>query len=413
MFLINFFKFLKGYVIISLRGFFIERFINICTRRNIKLWDIKKSSPSFAVMKISTGDFRRIRPVARKTHTKIKIRKKCGLKAFVSKYRSRYALFLGISVFVISCIIMPQFIWVVDIEGCNTIDEKEVASILRDTGVYPGALKHSLLTQQQIRDIVMSRFDNITWAWIYINGSHAVMKIEERTPVPEITDRNQFGNIVALKDGVISKIIVKEGTAGVIPGSAVSAGDLLISGEAATKDGFIRYVHALGEIEAFTYYNESMDVRLFDEVRAPTGRKKTFCTLNAFSNKLNLFLSPKIPFDEYDAKDTVLHLPFNDKYPIPVSLSKTTVSEVTVFRLAVSEKTASDRAREMIENNISKQLLPMSELIEKNIYTEKISDDIVRVHVQMKFKEKIGSYQPMDIPSENTEAPEAPEAPAE
>lgn len=407
MFLIKIFKFLKGYVIITLRGFFIERFINICTRRNIKLWDIKKTSPSFAVIKISVSDFKKIRPVARKTHTKIKIRQKCGLKAFVSKYKSRYALFFGIFIFIISCTVLPQFIWAVDIRGCETIDKNEITALLHETGIYPGAFKHSLITQQQIRDIVMSRFDNITWAWIYINGSRAVLEIEERTPVPEITDKTQFGNIIALKDGVVSKIIVKDGVSDIIPGNAVSAGDILINGEITIKDGSKRYVHALGEVEAFTYYNETRDVKLFDELRTPTGRKKTFCTINAFSNKLNLFISPDIPFSEYDSENKTYHLPFNDKYPIPVSLSKKTVSEVTVSRLDISEKTAADRVRESIENDISKKLLPQSELINKNTYTEKIDDETIRVNVQMEFKEKIGSYQPIpDIPDNSLKTEE-------
>ncbi len=413
MFLIKIFKFLKGYVIITLRGFFIERFINICTRRNIKLWGIKKSSPSFASAKISAGDFKKIRPVARKTHTKVKIRKKCGLKVFAAKYKKRYALFFGIAFFLISCITLPQFIWVVDIDGCETINEQEVIAVLHEAGVYPGAFKHSLITPQQIRDIMMSRFDNITWAWIYINGSRAVMKIEERSQIPEITDKSQYGNITALKDGVISKITVKEGKAEVIPGNAVMAGDTLIRGDIVTNDGTQRFVRALGEIEAYTYYSETRDTKLYDEIRTPTGKKKNFYTLNAFSKNINLFLSDETDFNEYDTADTVYSLPFNDKYPIPLSLSKTTVSEITVSRLDITEQAAADRMREMIENDISKQLLPQSELISKNTYTEKIDSETIRVHVQMEFKEKIGFYQPViqhteeDTPDSGAEIPEA------
>ncbi|MCH5186740.1 MAG: sporulation protein YqfD, partial [Oscillospiraceae bacterium] len=267
MFLIKIFKFLKGYVIITLRGFFIERFINICTVRNIGLWDIKKSNPSFAVMKISARDFKRIRQVARKTHTVVRIKQKRGLKFFVSGYKKRYALFIGIMLFVFSCAVLPRFIWTVDIEGCETISRDEMSKVLHEAGIYAGVRKSTLKTPQEIRDIVMNRFDNITWAWIYINGSHAVMKIEERAEIPEITDKTQTGDIIALKDGVISKITVKEGKALVFPGNAVMAGDTLIAGNITTKDGTPRSVHALGEAEAFTYYSESRDVKLYEDIR--------------------------------------------------------------------------------------------------------------------------------------------------
>lgn len=35
-------NYIKGYVIIFVEGYFLEKFVNICTRRQIFLWDIKK-----------------------------------------------------------------------------------------------------------------------------------------------------------------------------------------------------------------------------------------------------------------------------------------------------------------------------------------------------------------------------------
>ena len=45
----KFFKFLYGYVIIKVYGKGAERFINICLRRNIDVWNIKPFDDSINI----------------------------------------------------------------------------------------------------------------------------------------------------------------------------------------------------------------------------------------------------------------------------------------------------------------------------------------------------------------------------
>ena len=71
MFFIKLIYFLKGYVIIKVEGFFIERFINICIRRGIALKKITRTGNNTASMQVSFSDFKRIRPVARKADVRI------------------------------------------------------------------------------------------------------------------------------------------------------------------------------------------------------------------------------------------------------------------------------------------------------------------------------------------------------
>ena len=68
----KFFKFLKGYVIIEVSGSDIERFLNICVRRDIDVSDVKHHSDGTTVLCISVRNFVLLRPIAYKTKTKIK-----------------------------------------------------------------------------------------------------------------------------------------------------------------------------------------------------------------------------------------------------------------------------------------------------------------------------------------------------
>ena len=72
-------KYILGYVRISVEGYYIERFINICTNNKIMIWNIKKDKNAKIYLNIGTNDFREIINIAKKVKCKVKIIKKKGL----------------------------------------------------------------------------------------------------------------------------------------------------------------------------------------------------------------------------------------------------------------------------------------------------------------------------------------------
>ena len=67
------------YVCVLVKSRFIERFINICIGRNIYLWDIRYKNECEANMKMSMSSFHKVRSIAKKTHSSVRIQKKKGL----------------------------------------------------------------------------------------------------------------------------------------------------------------------------------------------------------------------------------------------------------------------------------------------------------------------------------------------
>ena len=68
-----------GYVNIRVEGFYIERFINICISKKILLHDITREKSTILYAKVGINDYKRLRDVAKKTKSKIKIEGKVGL----------------------------------------------------------------------------------------------------------------------------------------------------------------------------------------------------------------------------------------------------------------------------------------------------------------------------------------------
>ena len=88
MFVRSLLNYFTGYVNIKVEGFFIERFINMCTSKKILLMDIKREKSSIMYAKIGVSDYKRLRQVAKKTKSKVKIQNKKGLPFLAHKYRN-------------------------------------------------------------------------------------------------------------------------------------------------------------------------------------------------------------------------------------------------------------------------------------------------------------------------------------
>ena len=61
MFLVRLANFIYGYVVIIIEGMFPERFLNICARRGIYLWNVKKEGKYQISANISVRGFKMVR----------------------------------------------------------------------------------------------------------------------------------------------------------------------------------------------------------------------------------------------------------------------------------------------------------------------------------------------------------------
>ena len=78
-------NYILGYVNILVEGYFVEKFINICNKQKIFLWNLKRSKTTIIYTNVSIKDFKKLKPIAQKTKCKIKKKKKKGLPFIFNK----------------------------------------------------------------------------------------------------------------------------------------------------------------------------------------------------------------------------------------------------------------------------------------------------------------------------------------
>lgn len=220
-------SYICGYVNISIEGYFIERFINICISKRILLWNTKREKSTYLQTNISIKDFKRIKDVAKKTKCRVTINRKKGLPFMLNRYRKRKIFVLALLIIMFSILATSRYIWNIEVFGNEKIETAEIIKQLNENGIVIGAEKSKIDRDEIIRKIRLKR-DDIAWMSIDLNGTNAIIKIVENTEKPEIIDKNDYCNIVANKSGVITKINAKTGTPVVKIGDVVTKDTMLV-----------------------------------------------------------------------------------------------------------------------------------------------------------------------------------------
>lgn len=224
-----FFRYLQGYLRIRIKGYSPERFINLCKNKDIDIWGLGYNLDSYE-MYIKVKDFRKIKPLLKKTVTKVYILERVGLPFFFHNYRNRNAFFIGIGICTLIVYIMTWFVWNIDFEGNKRFTDEVLMEYLTSEKITPGMLKNKV-DCEQIAKNMRKEFNDIIWVTASLEGTCLTVHVKENTDTFQVnTEEEEPGDIVADKNGIIRSMVTRSGVPKVKVGDEVKAGDVLVSG---------------------------------------------------------------------------------------------------------------------------------------------------------------------------------------
>jgi len=257
-------KYIKGYVIIIVEGFFIEKFINLASNAELKFWDLKRLSLSKIEVKARIKDFKRIRPVVKKSKCRAEIKKKVGIPFFLNRYSKRGYFIVGFALFLSICLICSLFVWKVEVTGNDKIQVEEMLEQLKECGLHTGKIKYFVNADDVVEKMMIKRED-LAWIGIELEGTKAQVKIVEKVMMPDMLEKTPC-NIFSDRVGIITTLNVMMGAPQVQIGDMVQKGQVLVSGVIEGKyPEDTRKVHALADIEMRVWYEGKASVSLEQE----------------------------------------------------------------------------------------------------------------------------------------------------
>lgn len=247
----SYFRAICGYVCVQVKGYGATRFINICAKRGIKLWNVEKNEEGYRV-NISVSDFRKIRNIVRKTKVKVVIVSKHGLPFFFAKVKYHKFFAIGALVCFFWLFIMSNYVWAIEIEGNISITDNMILDYLAENNIEIG-IKRNNIDAESLEKMFRRDFEDITWISIGQDGTTLTIDIKERDVNVYEEDKYVASSLYAPHDGIVTSIIVRSGSACVKKGDIVSEGQLLV-------DGILPIVKTDGTVLGYNLVNADADI---------------------------------------------------------------------------------------------------------------------------------------------------------
>ena len=390
MFIKIIFNYIIGYLRISIEGYYIERFINICKNNKIGIWNLKRDKEINLKFNVGIRDFKEICKITKKTRCKVKIERKKGLPFLLHRYKKRKIFVLLLIIIVALIMLSSNFVWNVEItEESNNVLEN-IEQDLKEAGLETGKLKSKINTKEIINKIRLERED-IAWMGIELKGTNAIVKVVKADKKPEIIDEEEYRNIVSDKEGIITKINAQSGTANVKVGDTIKQGDVLINGWMEGKYTGIRYVHAKGEIEAKVWHTKHKKILYNTTERRETGNVEEKYQIKFNNFKINLYKTLS-KFEIYDTIETENKFKIFSDFYLPISINKITNKEVEEVQKKYSLEEAKNIGIQELEEELDKEIEDKDKIVNKTINTYE-SEVGVDVYVTYEVLENIGTNE--------------------
>jgi similar to stage IV sporulation protein len=374
----------KGYVLVEVGGKNPERLVNLCLIAGFPVWGFSAGDGS-VFFYTTLPKYRGIRKLARRARCVPRVRRRFGLPFIMSRVKKRPLFLLMAALMLAGLIYMAGGTWSIQVKGNETVSERDILSTAASAGLTPGARK-STLSPSAIEAALLTEHPELTWAYVHFQGTLAVIEVVEKTrPAGELP-----GDVVAVKDGVVTSVLVLSGTPLVQPGQTVKAGDTLIAG----SPGDAR-TGARGTVVALTWYEVYRETDLYDPIPVRTGRKTEVKVLRHGMTETVLAGKHNI-FEWYEVEDYPEFTLFRGTSRELTLLSRIFYETEWVPQRITQEEALSIAKREAMEV-IERELPSSAELVDLSYETLTVEEGVIAVRLVVSAEEEIGGVRPWPL----------------
>lgn len=218
----------------------------------VTLLDIKEKG-DFVFFTLYGGDTERAKNILFNAGREYTVVKEGGLKTKIRKNVLRVGLYIGLIFGVIASVFYSRAITRVEISGNENVADEDILAVVREDVTFPQD-KKTVECDELIKKIIS--LEGISSASAEIRGNVLKICVLEEPPLPSVSDKTDYTDIISRYDGIITRINVYSGAPCVKKGDTVKKGQTLVSCDVETSEGTFIKEKASGDVYARVWVTE-------------------------------------------------------------------------------------------------------------------------------------------------------------
>ena len=279
-------RFLRGEIRVCISGAYVERCFNLFAEEGIVFWDLCRKDELRIELSMLSKEKNRLEALAVRSFCTVEILRERGFLQTLRPLRARPILAFGAAAVIGLTFFLQSFVWVITVEGEETVHEETILRQLEELGIRFGTWAPSV-DSQMTRAQMLNRVPELSWLAVNRTGGKLTVLVTERSVATSEKPPYAAGSIVALRDGVITDYRILEGMRLCKRSDVVKAGQILVSGYE-DYGLYLRAVCADAEIYAQTWHNGTVVMPAQRTEKSYTGREWTQISLIIGRKRINL-----------------------------------------------------------------------------------------------------------------------------
>lgn len=361
---------------IKLTGLNFERLLQFLKQNNCIIYDVDRPDYKTLEFTISVSDYKKIIKLNGFRNYNVKVEKSKGLYFFITNIKKKIGLIVGIITTIFLFSFFSMFTFNINVLGNENIKTNEIINVLKENNIKIG--KINKFKNNEVELLLKQKLEDISLVSVIKQGTNIVINIKEK----EKTNEEEFFDIIAPTNLVITSIIVNQGYGLKKVGDIVKKGDVIV-GAYTIQEGKKVPCKPIATIEAEAYYLGHVEFETKEITYIKTGKKIVNSWYEIFNTQI-LKSTKTHNFKHYKTEVINTNL-FNNLF-LPIKIYKETVYELK--EKVITHNFEKEKAKLIAESKtLAYSIFPQDlTVIEENIIISQLNTKYI---IQTVLKSKL------------------------
>ena len=380
---------LLGRVRFRAEGGDAEKLLTACAGQGIPVSGVRATALGFTAW-TPARCYRRLRPLARRSHTRVRLAKKQGLCFVLLRWRGRWGLVLGPLVLAAVLAFSGNVVWAIRFDGVPAAQQIQLRSQLLQAGIWEGAwLRPDSL--DAARQELLAQNEEYSWLTLNFYRGRLVVEASQLRPAPELP-QGQSCDLVSVADGVVLEVNIQSGQPLCSPGQTVAKGQQLAAGRYQDRDGRLFEVQSAGEVMAQVTFRCQAQQPMETTVALPQSGGRSGRRLLVLGQTIPLGPQPQAGPEE---QASVTSRPLTILgFALPATLEETWVTGSVQQKVTFTEEQALELAKLACREQLLQQL-PGAGIQSEKVYS-RLEQGKLQVEMELVAVAQIAQQQPCE-----------------